>query len=213
MPKSVSIYDLSKLAYTDPVAFHRTIEEMQAGRGYRSVNYKPARETVRRYHASDHDDKILIEAIGKLRAKEAAATGRDVAQPKHNAEVLEAYRNSFTCPFRPKTGSVPGEFSTLSVERFGLKISGKPHLAVENCQGTTKYLFLLTSAGDTTEEKRLRVTLLTEIVLENYPSAAAKDVEGLDCRTGRKVKGLPLGGHLLNRMQTLAELLRKFDLA
>lgn len=127
--------------------------------------------------------------------------------------MLEFYSAHFASPFRPIFQEIPGEFDSYKYEVSGLVITGKPHLIVKNKQNKLKYLYVLTSKDWGDKEKGFFIGLLGEIVAKFFPDAQHRDVEGLDCRTGTKVIRSGLGVQNRQRLEFLAEDLKRLGLS
>lgn len=211
---SRNAYEITRLAFAEVVQYRRILEELKKEQAFRRISYEPARQAVISYHESGGDVEILEEAIIQARDEEDQASEPEQAvQPRNIAEVLTVYLQHFATPFRPAEGEVPAEFQSYDAEIEGLRITGKPHLAVQNQRGRTKYLYILTSKEWNDSQKNFFIGLLGEILAANVEGAEPRDLEGLDCRTGRKIIRNGLGRNFRQRVEFIAEdlVLRKLD--
>ena len=203
---SRSAYEITRLAFADVVSYKAILKDIRSERKYRRMSYEHAREVVTVYHYSDRDTGVLESAIEDAKELEKEAlVPEDITLAKNNREVLEGYLEYFALPFRPIEGELPPEFESFSIDVSGLRITGKPHFQVRNARGGVKYVFLLTSKDWTDDQKNFFISLLGQIVAANVPGASAKDVEGLDCRTGKKIVKDGLGVNFRRRVEYLAE--------
>lgn len=207
---SRSAYELTRLAFADVVCYRQILEELRGERKFRRMSYESSRVAISRYHRSECDTTILEDSIADHRTIEGdCATKEDTVQPKNNAEVLEFYLAHFASPFRPIAQEIPEEFDSYRYEVNGLTITGKPHLIVRNKQDKLKFLYLLTSKDWGDKEKGFFIGLLGEIIAKNFDDTLPRDVEGLDCRTGTKVIRSGLGKQNRQRLEFIAEDLKR----
>jgi hypothetical protein len=211
---SRSAYEITRLAFAEVVSYKAIIKDIRSERKYRRMSYEFARDAIAQYHSSEGDIAILDAAIGEVEQLETnTQIPEDKTLAKNNREVLEGYKEHFSNRFRPTAGELPEEFESFSIEINGLRITGKPHLQVRNAKNGIKFIYLLTSKDWTDEQKNFFISLLGEIVAANVHGASARDVEGLDCRTGRKISKDGLGANFRRRVEYLAEHLTLINLA
>lgn len=203
---SRSAYEITRLAFAEVVSYKAIIKDIRSERKYRRMSYEFARDSIAQYHGSEREMGILDSAIAEAQGLEARTQNPDERTlARINREVLEGYKEHFSLPFRPFAGELPDEFESFSIEVNGLRITGKPHLQVINSRGGTKFIYLLTSKEWTDEQKSFFISLLGEIVASNVDGISPRDVEGLDCRTGKKFVKDGLGANFRRRLEYLAE--------
>ena len=100
------------------------------------VRYSEARAAIKKYHASDNNVGLLIEAVRRLQKKEAAEPEKDANRIRDNIRAIEAYathfaKSSFQIIDNPKP----------VYKRGPVEVSTTPDLYV-NDAGTTKLIKL-----------------------------------------------------------------------
>ncbi len=211
---SRSAYEITRLAFADVVCYRQILDELRGQRRFRRMSYESSRVAITKFHRSEGDSTILEDSIADHRTIESdCSTKDDAVQPKNNAEVLELYLAHFASPFRAIAQEIPDEFESYRYEVNGLTITGKPHLIVKNKQDKLKFIYILTSKDWGEKEKGFFIGLLGEIIAKNFTDALPRDVEGLDCRTGTKVIRAGLGKQNWQRLEFIAEDLKRLGLS
>ena len=199
---NLSAFEVCQLAFADVVTFQRVLTDSQRTRQFRMNAYRTARSAIRHYHLTG-DFVALSATIAELRQEQGEASGMAKTLAKNNAEVLERYAESFATPYRPLIRHVPGRFSCFQADLCGLEISAKPHFTVESPRGKEKFVYLLLAKEWDSAKKGLFVSLLGEIVSRNM-GIDPRDVEGWDCREGKKIVRAGLGRRAEARVAALA---------
>jgi len=186
--RRLHVYQLSRLVHASPAQWERLLTSMEEDKERAYNYYQPMRQAAAQLCSLGLAKRDLI--VGKLISDAARIrAGKGQNPVRDNVRAFEAFELNFYPKVRTMIRSLLREDQQGGVTFEGLKITGLPHLEVEDRKGNVRYVFLYPSIWNR-DDLKAYLELLYEIVRVRF-RADPKSIWCMGLREGKTIRFKP----------------------
>lgn len=210
--QKISLYHACRLQEAQVCEFSRIMKEIKEDAPYRGKCYSEVTRIIRRFHDS-RDISVLDKAIETYRFSSSDSPDTQVRRHHDSiVQLLTAYRRGHGRSALLRCPQAPTLEARYVIPWSGIAIQGGCHVALNGADGMVRFRYHIYSRDWSDRAKRFGVRLLAEIICHQFPEFDPDQIEGIDCRTGKMIRGNFLSKPERARLDAIARIMSATDL-